>query len=44
MLVRIEVDVASHCQFQVTVASPDVQLTAAVKTLLAMQLARMPSA
>ncbi len=43
-LVRIEVDVSSHQQFQVTVASPDLQLTAAAKTLLALHLARMPSA
>lgn len=44
VLVRIEVDVASHAQFQVTVASPDVQLTAAVKNVLLLQLAGMPSA
>lgn len=44
VLVRIEVDVSSHQQFQVTVASPDLQLTAAAKTLLALHLARMPSA
>ncbi len=44
ILVRIEVDAATRQQFQVTVASPDVQLAAAAKTLLTLQLARMPSA
>jgi hypothetical protein len=44
LLVRIEVDVSSHTQFQVTVASPDVQLTAAAKNVLLLQLVGMPSA
>lgn len=43
-LVRIETDVASHRQFQITLASPDVQLTAAAKNVLLLQLVGMPSA
>lgn len=39
VLVRIEVDTSSFLQFQVTVATPDVSATAAIKDLLCSQLA-----
>ena len=39
VLVRVEVDPRSFLQFQVTVATPDVSATAAIKDLLCTQLA-----
>ncbi len=44
VLVRVEVEVGAHCQFQATVASPDAQVAPAVLRLLCLHLAGTPSA
>ncbi|KAK9806309.1 hypothetical protein WJX72_009579 [[Myrmecia] bisecta] len=41
IMVRVEVEKAQHMQFQVTVATPDVNTTSALKDLIAHQISKM---